>query len=295
MSLSADRVACLYETACLAELDALKPGNVHRFAGGHAMTVETFETAAAVTAPHVADHRAEVGARILAAVEATRAAVATNANLGILLLCAPLAAAAERTTSGGGERQSETALRATLGTVLAALTPRDAATVFRAIALAAPGGLGEAAEHDVRGPPDISLVGAMRLAADRDLVARQYADGFAELFDVGLPAIRAARAASADSASATVAVFLAFASGFPDSHVGRKYGADAAEALRLRFAAAANRLPALADPAARHAFLSALDAELKREGLNPGTSADLTVATLFLDGLCRTLAERKSG
>ena len=68
-----------------------------------------------------------------------------NTNLGILLLCAPLAAAAER----GG-----TDLEATLAGILKNLDRGDAEQVFRAIRLANPGGLGEVPRYDVRGPAD---------------------------------------------------------------------------------------------------------------------------------------------
>ena len=79
-----------------AELEALKPGNVHRFEAGHGMTVEDFETSADISAPFLCARGAGVGARVLRAVSATRKAVGQNTNLGILLLCAPLATAAER-------------------------------------------------------------------------------------------------------------------------------------------------------------------------------------------------------
>ena len=56
---------------------------------------------------------------------------------------------------------------------------------------------------------------------------------------------------------------------------------DAAEDLRARAAAVEGRLLASPDPAGLLPDLLAFDAELKAAGLNPGTSADLTVATLF--------------
>ena len=64
-----------FHDACLAELEALKPGNVHRFAGGHRMSVADFERSAAAAAPAIGRPRLSVGKRILRAVEATRTAV----------------------------------------------------------------------------------------------------------------------------------------------------------------------------------------------------------------------------
>ena len=90
-----DRVAAAYIAACLAELDAPKPGNVHRFAPGHRMEVADFVRSAEASAASIAASSAPVGIRVRAAVDATLKAVGQNTNLGIVLLCAPLAAAAE--------------------------------------------------------------------------------------------------------------------------------------------------------------------------------------------------------
>lgn len=282
MRLAPDRIAAAFLAACRAELDAAKPGNVHRFGGGHGMHADTFEAAARATAPWIARHDLGVGARILGATRASWEAVGLNANLGIVLLCAPLAAAAERYEAGGRD------LRAAVADVLARLDAQDAHDTFAAIALATPGGLGEAAEQDVRSPPTIGLVEAMRLAADRDLVARQYADGFREIFEIGLPALTPPdTAVQTPGTGPALAAYLAFASVFPDSHLQRKYGLEVAETVRRQMADLAGDLARTQDPDARLALALRLDAALKRDGRNPGTSADLTVASLF----ARNLAE----
>jgi len=92
--LTAAQVAQAFRDACLAELDALKPGNVHRFGDDPRMSVTDFETSARVAAAPLAQECASVGARIRASVAATMSAVGHNTNLGIVLLCAPLATAA---------------------------------------------------------------------------------------------------------------------------------------------------------------------------------------------------------
>ncbi len=83
-------IAEAYLAACRAELAAIKPGNVHVHAAGHRMSVADFEASAALSAPPLTAPGARVGARIEAAVAATRAGVGQNTNLGIVLLCAPL-------------------------------------------------------------------------------------------------------------------------------------------------------------------------------------------------------------
>ncbi len=102
---------------------------------------------------------------MLDAIRATRRVVATNTNLGIVLLLAPLAAVPRDNRCAQG-----------IPAVLDALTVEDARDVFAAIRLASPGGLGQAAEQDVADEPSLPLRQIMALAADRDLVARQYAD-----------------------------------------------------------------------------------------------------------------------
>jgi triphosphoribosyl-dephospho-CoA synthase len=277
---SAARIAEAYRAACLVELDALKPGNVHRYADGHGMTVADFERSAEVSAPALARTGASVGSRIFDAVQATRAAVEQNTNLGILLLSAPLAAAAER---------SEPDLRVALASVLEALDLDDARAVFAAIAAANPGGLGTVDRHDVHAPPTVSLREAMADAAARDLVARQYVTDFADVFDLGAPTFIAAMARGASAAEAATAVDLAFLVAEPDSHIARKFGRDVAEALRDE---AASRRDILLEPARRYEALLAWDAELKARGLNPGTCADLTVASIFTVYLSEMREER---
>lgn len=262
-------IAAAFRAACLAELDALKAGNVHRHSAGHGMEVAHFEAAAEAAAPEIARAGARVGARIEAAVRASFAVTGLNTNLGIVLLCAPLAAAAE----GNGE------LRAALGGVLAALDLEDARAAYHAIALANPGGLGRAEEHDVAEEPRIGLREAMALAAPRDRIARQYASGFADVWDVGLA--RLAELQSAEPEAQAEAVHLAFMAAFTDSHIMRKFGEEVAATVRAEAQAVERTVSWSAPAALRHPPLAAFDASLKARGLNPGTSADLTVATLF--------------
>ncbi|HEX7966950.1 MAG TPA: triphosphoribosyl-dephospho-CoA synthase, partial [Stellaceae bacterium] len=174
-----------YIEACLIELRALKPGNVHVQSEGHGMTVAQFETSARVSAAPLCAPGRPVGARIRDAVAATRAAVGCNTNLGIVLLAAPLITAAEHAAPGD--------LQERLATTLAGLTVADAAAVYEAIRIAEPAGLGRVAEQDVAAAPTIGLRQAMALAAERDLIARQYADDYAEVFAIGVQRLAAAR------------------------------------------------------------------------------------------------------
>ena len=91
-------IARSFLDACLAELEALKPGNVHRQGAGHGMTVDDFVASAEAAAPVMGRQGLAVGERIKLAVEATQRAVSQNTNLGIILLATPLANAANAPT-----------------------------------------------------------------------------------------------------------------------------------------------------------------------------------------------------
>ncbi|MGA1858067.1 triphosphoribosyl-dephospho-CoA synthase [Azospirillum sp. 11R-A] len=273
----------LFMAVCRAEVMALKPGNVHVHAAGHGMTVEDFLLSAEAAAPEIARTGAPVGERILLAVQATRSVVGSNTNLGILLLCAPLARAAEI--------PKMRPLRDRLAAVLAALTVEDAEAGFEAIRLASPGGLGRAAEHDVAGPARVDLRTAMAAARSRDRIAAQYADGFRDVFDIGVA--RARSMPDSDTVTLAEAIYLEFLTAFPDSHVLRKHGEDRAMAV-LSEAREVRRQVAVASSAAlRREHLFVFDARLKWQGINPGTSADLTVASLFAHRLEDRDADRK--
>jgi len=280
-------IAGAFITACRDELEAPKPGNVHVYASGHRMTAAQFVDSAAAAAGPLCAPASRVGPRIRGAVEATFRAVGANTNLGIVLLCAPLAAAAER---------EALELRDALVGVLDDLDVRDADDAFAAIVQASPAGLGRAERHDVFAPAQVTLKQAMTTAADRDCIARQYATGFADVFDLGTRLHAAATTRWCEPKFATLAAYLGFLSQFPDSHIMRKHGADAAAAVRLTAMKFDALLWSAQRPADLLGELLAWDAALKARGVNPGTTADLTVATLFIRRLQSVLPSgRNSG
>ena len=261
--------------ACALDVAVRKPGNVSAASPGHGMDAAHFLVSAAAAAPALFESGTPVGARIEAAMAATLAVAGCNTNLGILLLCAPLALAFER----GGEP------RAALQRVLAELDLADAAAAYRAIAAANPGGLGRAEAQDVAAPPSVDLRAAMALAARRDRIAAQYAHGFADLFEIGLPALErhAPAAGQPVGPRAVQALYLVLLASGPDSHILRKHGPQTAQAVTAEAApwlARADAGEILDDDPA----FAAWDASLKARGINPGTSADLTVAALFIAG-----------
>jgi triphosphoribosyl-dephospho-CoA synthase len=275
--LTADQVAQAFRDACLAELDALKPGNVHRFGDDPRMSIADFETSARVAAPVLASAGLSVGARIRRSVESTIDAVGHNTNLGIILLSAPLAAAA--LDASGGD------LRRRLGRILTGLSVEDARETYAAIRHANPGGLGGAPDHDVGSEPTITLLEAMRAAEGHDRIAWNYAHNFDDIFERGLPRFQQATAQWRSLPFATTFVYLGFLSATPDTLIERKFGTAQATEVQQVAQALDARLFERQGPEALEPDLMAFDRALKERGLNPGTSADLTVATLFAASL----------
>jgi triphosphoribosyl-dephospho-CoA synthase len=271
---SPEDVAAAAQLACLLEASAPKPGNVAPERHFHDTRYEDFLASAIAIGPALsAAGQRPLGRTIRAAVEATARWARANTNLGIILLLAPLARAAVR--AGG-------TLRERLGGVLAETTVEDAVEVYAAIRLARPGGLGRAEVEDVAAPPTVTLREAMALAAGRDAVAREYVTDFASTFETGAPALLAARADGLTWSDATVEAFLVLLGAGGDTHIARKLGPEAAEAISRR-AREVTAAGGVRHPAGREA-LARLDADLRdpTNSRNPGTTADLTCAALFV-------------
>lgn len=264
--------AAAFVAACRLDVAVRKPGNVSLASPGHGMRAEQFIASAQAAALPLFAAGSAVGERIERATAATWAAAGCNTNLGIVLLCAPLAAALERPGP----------LPAAVESVLAALTVDDARAAYRAIAAAQPGGLGRAEQEDVHAAPSVTLRAAMALAAERDSIARQYANGFAEVFEAARlrPAPPGfslmADPPSPETTAHVQQLWLHWLAGEPDSHIVRKHGAAVAHSVM----STAQGWLGVARPDADPAF-AAWDEALKSARINPGTSADLTVATLL--------------
>jgi triphosphoribosyl-dephospho-CoA synthase len=266
--------------ACLLEATAPKVGNVHRGADFDELTFADFVVSAVAIGPAMEQaSTAGVGPAVLAAVQATRELVATNTNLGMVLLIAPLAAVPRTLPLADG-----------IGQVLQNFTPRDSELVYQAIRLAQPGGLGQTAEMDVAGPAPDDLVAAMTAAADRDLVARQYSTHFALVLGEILPNLLTGQAQGWDLQDNLIREHVRLLSEHPDSLIVRKCGLETAN----RASAFATQVLRAGQPGDEHYHeaLADFDFWLRSDGhrRNPGTTADLLAAALFAglrDGLLK--------
>jgi triphosphoribosyl-dephospho-CoA synthase len=277
MWLEAVDIARAAQTACVLEVSAEKPGNVTRYEDFWDTGLSHFVVSAVAVGPAFLDaSRAPVGETILRAVRDTQRLVNTNTNLGIVLLLAPLAKAAGLNHPEG--------LHAGIRQVLNEVTVEDAKLAYEAIRIARPGGLGKLDRYDVRGEPqvDITLREAMGLAQSRDAVAREYVTDFEITFEIGYPTLHQLSQAGHRFSDIIVQTSLTILSQVPDTLIARKKGADVAKEVSRRAQQVLKMGGMLSEQSRREVRRFDQSLRDKKHSLNPGTTADLTTASLFV-------------
>lgn len=259
------------QTACIWEVSARKAGDVNRLHDFDTLHFTDFLVSAAAIAPLLETvYQWRIGETVLEAVRTMRAVTGKNPHLGTILLLTPLAAV-----------PPEEDVRAGVARILGDLDVKDSRLVYEAIRLAQPSGLGTAREQDVWEPPTLPLQQLMALAADRDLVARQYANGFQDIFELGVPTLTKALQELGTIEGAVLTCQLHWLAQHPDSLIARKRGLpEAMEASRQARLVLEQGWPHA--PGAVAGWQE-LDRWLRLErGRNPGTTADLVAACLFV-------------
>ncbi len=249
------------------------------------MVVTDFVKSAEVSAQVIGNPGYSLGEKIFYALEATRDAVGCNTNLGIVLLCAPLIHALQQKSTGE--------LRSRLIYVLENTTVSDAEWVYRGIRLAKPAGMGQSDDQDIQNRPNVNLTETMRIASGRDRIAYQYVSSYEDVFDFAKNRYHTAVGQWGEETWAAVAVFVGLLRRFPDSHIERKFGSKYTRMVVTRMALLDEELSGSKDPKQCLKRIQEVDAEFKVAGINPGTTADLTVATLLVVRLEALLSQRK--
>jgi triphosphoribosyl-dephospho-CoA synthase len=291
-------VARAAQLACILEASAPKPGNVSPGRPFDDLRYEDFVASAIAIGRAFEDAGTQpVGRTVRAAIESTLEWAPSNTNLGIVLLLAPLARAVigvgghfSRTVAAADchpKMTSDPNLRSRVREVLSETTVDDAREVYAAIRLARPGGLGRADAQDVADEPTRTLLEVMRLAADRDTIASEYASAFELTFGTGVPALDRARRDGLQWDDAIVETFLTLLARKADTHIVRRTGADAAGEVS-RQARHALDAGGVRSVAGRHA-IDDMDRSMRdaRNSLNPGTTADVTTAAIFVELVAR--------
>jgi triphosphoribosyl-dephospho-CoA synthase len=281
------QLAAWVQKACVLEVMSPKPGNVRPGFEFENASVTDFLSSADAIAPELAvAGNGPLGETILRSIEVTRAVVGHNTNLGIVLLIAPLAAVPEHLALRDGIRQ-----------ILNSTTVADSRLVYQAIRVAQPAGLGQADDQDLQNEPTMSLTECMELAADRDLIAAQYAHGFPLILQQGMDWLRESESVAKNISDRICWLAVRLLAEFGDSLIARKCGIEMSDRVRNQ----ASNLLEIGWPAANgsNKMFDEFDSFLRQDGnrRNPGTTADVVAAILFAalrDGEIPTIAPIES-
>ena len=256
--------------ACLLDVTAPKPGNVHRGADFEDMGFLDFAASAVAIGPAMGDaEHASLGETVLRSIQDTRKVTSANTNLGIVLLLSPLAMVGRDDDRAGRLRQ-----------ILTTTTPQDTELVYEAIRRAKPGGMGEVESMDIRETAPLDLSKAMEAAADRDMIAEQYVSGFEFLLGELVPQL-VESCRTLDTIQGIVDAFVWTLATRHDSLIARKCGEEIA---RKSTQMAERAWRSRGDDERYGHLLGDLDFWLRSDGnrRNPGTTADLVTAALFV-------------
>jgi triphosphoribosyl-dephospho-CoA synthase len=268
----------LYLHVCQLDVQSLKPGNISVYSGAKDLSVDDFLTSAKASAEPITDPNSSLGLRILNAASATHDAVSTNTNLGMILLMAPLVQAAYVQRTGGS-------IQLALKNILKQTSIEDAQHVYQAIRLAKPGGMGDKDDQDISEEPSVTLLNTMKIASTWDQIAAQYSNNFQDIFIFGVPRYQALMGKWKDEKWATTGLFMSYLAHYPDSLIERKFGLLKAREISDMISDLEMELCRSDSPGRYEAQLLEIDRQLKRNLINPGTSADLTAASIFAAGL----------
>ena len=270
--------------ACLLEATAPKAGNVFPGNGFSDLSYVDFVRAADITA-EVLDTHERFGYAVAKAAERIRALMETNVNLGILLLLGPLFRADQILSDKKILEPTQDDWLTSVADALRELESGDESAIFHAISISAAGGLGKVKKWDVHeATGQVNLMDAMRDAAMRDRVAKQYAFGFSDLMESVVPVLMESIVQTGDLLAGIVNAQIKLLTNHPDTLISRKSGECKAEEVR--------ELASEVDPNQVSQRVK-LDQFLRRDGnrFNPGTTADLIAAGLFV--IFRSLPEAR--
>ena len=267
-----------------------KPGNVHRTRDFDDMVFEDFLISGVVigdTIRELAQRTVEnkndlskvgLGRAILDAVSETDKWIKNNTNLGIVMMCAPIAASAAISND-------MIELRENVGKLMYATTVEDAINLYDAINIASAGGMGSQEDYDVTSDSakdelranNQTMYDVLKISAPWDRLASELTSKMPVVFEIGYPKYKELRENNSINISG-VLTFLTILYQVPDTLISRKYGDDLASKVSKKTA----ELLKYQDENDFNKRLKSFDDELFNNHENPGTTADLTAATIML-------------
>lgn len=291
-------IAKLAQIASILEVSGYpKPGNVHRnrdfedmvfedFLISGVVIGETIEKAAisALTAKKKDDFsKVNIGKYILEAVKKTDKWIANNTNLGIIMMCIPIAC-------GAAISNDFDELQNNIGFLMENTTVEDAVNLYDAINLADAGGMGDQEEFDVMGEKakdelranNQTMFDVLKISAGWDRLANELTSKMLVCFDVGFPCFSGIKSEESSINDATVLTFLTILSEVPDTLISRKYNEEIAQNISnnvKKILKSRNNVRLFNEK------LKDFDDYLFINKYNPGTTADLTAASIFISYL----------
>lgn len=284
--MDANEIAKIAQIASALEVSGYpKPGNVHRTRDYHDMVFEDFIISGIVIGDTIREactnvdvENPKLGKYILQAVAETDKWIKNNTNLGIVMMITPIAVASAISDSFDDIREN-------VKVVMGNTSVDDACDLYDAINIADAGGMGDQDEYDVASDNaknelrenNQTMYDVLKISAPWDMLAREMTSDMPAVFEIGYPTYHKLCQEKSKN-EACVLTFLTILSQVPDTLISRKYGSD--EALKVSMMV--RDLLNLKDEPDFAEKLKEFDDFLFKNKLNPGTTADLTAASIFV-------------
>jgi len=298
--------ACAGLSVLLEVSGSPKPGNVHRYADFSDTKYEHFLASGIVIVgemENAALKGIEIGLRQIRTEEAEMGSIIKsavtqvkqwqrggNTSLGTIILLTPLSVAAGMAYIKSTHRPPLSGIRESLSEILRRNTPEDVLHLYKAIRIASPGGLGKVSKLDVSDPSSerdileegVTLQDIFKISAERDSISKEWTTSFDISFNTGLPEFESTYQKTRNLNYATIHTYLRILSRVPDTLIARKRGILEAERIAARAEEVLQGGGCLTEEG--WGELNRFDSELRdpKNELNPGTSADLTAASIML-------------
>lgn len=269
------------QLAMLLEVSATpKPGNIDRDHNYTDTRFEHFLSSAVGVYPvleKAARSKSGVGALIHEAVkESARWQKGGNTHFGAFILLIPLVIAASKC-------ENRTCLKAQVQKVVKETTVEDAIEFYRAFSAARVKvkpvddlALGDAASLDKIRAQGLTLLNMMEISGSYDMIADEWVNSFQKTFECA-ESIRT-KIKKYGINDAVVLTFMELLSGNKDTFIQTKFDSKKAEEVSMR----AREILRKGDIGDIRDEIHSFDEELLKEGINPGSTADIIIAGLFV-------------
>ena len=271
---SLDDLKSAYLFSCKKDIELIKPGNVNLLSSHKDTNAQDYLDSAILSSKELFNQNYSLGKRILESVNVTRSKVNVNTNLGIILLCAPVI----QSYIDFNNLDLREGIKKTLSTT----SIKDTHDLCAAINISSPGGLGNSDMYDTASYPNASIKQIMDYSQEYDRISYQYSHNFSDIFDFIIPKLEFLNQRYESLDISLSLLFIEILAKIPDSHISRKFGDKIAKKTSNNAHDLLKILDREYDPDYLAKALNNLDYEYKKKGINPGTTADLLVASLMI-------------